>query len=248
MKKSAKNNNTDSKEGSRLGPRMRGQLADLYGVRGHSTGKLWSQYSAKARRDVAFGSEIEYLHFLYLESSFDVQQVDYTPKIKIQRSVGNSFVEYVNAEFKLANGDVVWRHVCSSSQDSTAEQKRCQLQLLLQSCNMPDGAPTPRVEIIAYDEMLAVPQRIRNWHSIAAWLAAGRDWSLTEEQLEVAALIRCHKRVEFQTVLELGGGTERGDLYGVAVFRSLQAGAYSSNLFDAPFSMRTVFYEKLEAV
>jgi hypothetical protein len=59
-------------KGARPGVRMRGQLADVYDARGHSTGKLWFQYSAKTRRDVAFGTEIEYLHFLYLESSFDV--------------------------------------------------------------------------------------------------------------------------------------------------------------------------------
>lgn len=58
--------------GARPGVRMRGQLADAYEARGHSTGKLWFHYSAKARRDVAFETEIEYLHFLYVESSFDV--------------------------------------------------------------------------------------------------------------------------------------------------------------------------------
>lgn len=234
-------NHVSSKASARPGVRMRGQLAEVYEARGHSTGKLWIQFSAKAHRDAAFGSELEYLHFLYLESSFDVKQVDYMPALKVQRAVGSSFVEYVKAEIVTANGDVVWRHVCAANQTAEAQRIGSQLQLLLQSGCMPDGAPTPSLETLTHNDMLAAPLRIRNWHAIAAWLAAGRDWVLTEEQLEVAALIRSKGRVEFHEVLALGKGTERDDLYGVAIFRSMQAGAYRSNLFDAPFSMRTFF-------
>jgi hypothetical protein len=147
----------------------------------------------------------------------------------------------------MANGDVVWRHVCAADQVAAAQGTQGQLQLLLQTGCMADGAPTPRLETLTHEDMLAAPQRIRNWHAIAAWLAAGRDWALTEEQIRVAALIRSKGRVEFQEVLALGEGTERDDLYGVALFRSMQAGAYRSNLFDAPFSMRTFFAEKPEA-
>lgn len=246
MKKLEKNASSNAKTSARPGIRMRGQLADAYEARGHSTGKLWTQYSAKVQRDVAFGSEIEYLHFLYIESSFNVKIVEYKPRLKVQRAVGSSFVDYVNAEILLANGDVVWRHVCAADEEAIAQQKQIQLHILLRSCNMPDGAPTPHVEILTHDDMLSAPQRIRNWHSIAAWLAAGRDWSLTEEQLEVAALIRCNKHVEFREVLGLGKGTERDHLYGVAIFRSMQVGAYGSNLFDAPFSLRSIFHEKSE--
>ncbi len=246
MKKATNHVHAQSKASARLGVRMRGQLAEIYEVRGHSAGKLWIQYSAMALRDVAFASEIEYLHFLYLESSFNARKVEYTPKTKVQRAVGNAFVDYVNAEIMLADGSLVWHHVCETDQKTAAQRRQNQLQILLQNCDMPDGAPTPYVEILTHDEMLAAPQRIRNWHSIAAWLAAGRDWSLTEEQLEVAALIRSNKRVEFEEVLGLGKGTERDHLYGVAIFRSMQAGAYNSNLFDTPFSMRTVFTEKSE--
>lgn len=233
--------------GARPGVRLRGQLADVYDARGHSTGKLWFQYSAKARRDVAFGTEIEYLHFLYVESSFDVRGVDYSPALKVQRAVGNSFVEHVDAEILMANGDVIWRHVCAADQAAAVQGTQSQLQLLLQAGCMPDGAPTPRLETLTHEDMLVAPLRIRNWHAVAAWLAAGRDWALTEEQLQVTALIRSKGRVEFQEVLALGEGTERDDLYGVALFRSMQAGAYRSNLFDAPFSMRTFFAEKPEA-
>lgn len=168
---------------AKSGVHMRGQLADIYEARGHSTGKLWIQYSGKAHRDVAFGSEIEYLHFLYLESSFDVRHVDYMPKPGVLRAVGSSFVDYVNAVIVMANGDVVWRHVCAANLTAAARQTQSQLQLLLQSGVMLDGGRTPRVETLTHIDMLASPQRIRNWHSIAAWIAAGRDWALTEEQL-----------------------------------------------------------------
>ncbi|MDH4416855.1 MAG: hypothetical protein QE485_06495 [Acidovorax sp.] len=227
---------------------MRSQLANTYKVRGHSTGKIWLQYSAKACRDIAFASEIDYLHFLYVESSFDVVSVDYTPELKVQRAVGSSFVKYINAEIVTTHGDAVWRHVCEANKVESARYRQRQLQTLLQSFDMPDGAQTPRVEILTHEDMLAAPHRIRNWHSVAAWLAAGRDWALTEEQLEVAALIRSKKRVEFQEVLGLGKGTDHDDLYGVAIFRSMQAGAYSSNLFDTPFSMSTFFSEKQGSV
>lgn len=174
--------------------------------------------------------------------------VDYSPALKVRRAVGSSFVKHVDVEIVMLNGDVIWRHVCAADKAAAARGAQSQLHLLLQAGCMPDGAPTPRLETLTHEDMLAAPERIRNWHAVAAWLAAGRDWALTEEQLQVAALIRSKRRVEFQEVLALGEGTERGDLYGVALFRSLQAGAYRSNLFDAPFSMRTFFAEKPEAV
>ena len=246
MKQSKTNTSLGRKVSARPGVRLRGQMAEVYEARGHSTGKLWMQYSSKAGRDVAFASEIGYLHFLYVESSFDVKQVNYTPKMAVEKFVGSGFVDFVTTVISRENGDVVWRHLCAANSTIATEQKRSNLQLLLQCSYTEKKIPMPIVEVLTHDEMLASPQRIRNWHRVAAWLAAGRDWGLTQEQLEVAALIRSKKRVEFQEVLALGKATERADLYGVAILRSLQAGAYCSNLFDAPFTTRTVFTEKQE--
>ncbi|MGM9480291.1 hypothetical protein ACS5PN_03765 [Roseateles sp. NT4] len=227
--------------GARPGVAMRGALAAVYELRGHTQGKLWTQYSGKSRADVAFATEIAYLHFLYVESSFDVVSVDYSPAFKITRAVGESFVDLVDAELVMANGDVIWRKVCDDDRERDFLQAQRQLDVLLKHVRMPDGLRTPRLQTLTHSQMLVNPERIRNWHGIASWLSAGRDWELSEFQIPVSALIRREGRAEFQQVLALGGGTDQDDLYGVALLEALQRGAYRSNLYDAPFTMRSVF-------
>jgi len=239
------NRSRSSKKAPRPGVLMRGALTAAYAARGQRNGKLWIQYSAKAKKDVAFATELAYVHFLYVESSFEATHVEYTPDEKVTRAVGACFVEYVDAAIKLANGDVVWRHVCADNESDASKSLGAQLAVLLEHVRMPDGAPTPRLEFLTHQQLLASEMRIRNWHRVAAWLAAARDWELHEYQTEVAALIRRAGRVEFQDVLALGKGGERGCLYGAALLQQLQRGAYQTNLFDAPFTLRSVFSQRL---
>jgi hypothetical protein len=46
--------------------------------------------------DIAFATELEYVHFLYVESSFDVMHVEYAPTEKVIRAVGAGFAEHVD--------------------------------------------------------------------------------------------------------------------------------------------------------
>jgi len=224
---------------------MRGALAAAYAARGQRNGKLWIQYSAKIRRDVAFATELAYLHFLYVESSFDVTHVEYMPAEKVTRAVGAGFADHVDAAISLANGDVIWRHLSVDGEADLSRSLGTQLALLLEHVRMPDGASTPRLETITHQELLASEMRIRNWHRVAAWLAAARDWDLHEYQTEVAALVRRAGRVEFQDVLALGKGGDQCCLYGAALLQQLQRGAYQTNLFDARFTLRSVFSQQL---
>lgn len=227
--------------GTRIGVNSRAALAEVYDQRGHTQGKLWMQYSGKNRADIAFPSERAYLHFLHIESSPDVVKVDYTPAFKVARAIGDSFVHLVDTELVMADGDVVWRCACDDDQAAEITQAHVQLDLLLRHVKMPDGLPTPRLEVLTQSRMLENPERIRNWHGIAGWLCAGRDWDLSDYQSKVNALIRREGPVEFQKVLSLGGGTEHDDLYGVAVLEGLQRGVYRSNLYETPFTLRSVF-------
>lgn len=230
----------------RPGVLMRGKLTEAYALRGKSQGKLWLQYSGHARADVAFATELAYAHFLYTESSFNVVKVNYTPAEHVTRAVGESFAPYVDAEIVMGTSVVIWRHVCTEPSDKDRETE-ARLKLLLQAVTMPDGAPTPRLETITAKEIYVSEHRIRNWHRVASWLAAARDWELNDYETAVAGLMRRQGRVEFQEVLTLSEDDEHRCLYGAALFRQLQRGAYRSNLFDAPFTPRSIFAEKREA-
>lgn len=245
-KRNSTSNFPSKKRNPRPGVLMRGMLSDTYALRGKSQGKLWLHYSAHARRDVAFPTELGYVHFLYAESSFDITQVDYTPAERVTRAVGESFAPYVDAHIELANGDVIWRHVCAEPSD-TDRQTEAQMTLLLEAVTMPDGVPKPRLQTLTSKELFESEHRIRNWHRVASWLAAARDWELNDYETAVAGLMRRQGRAEFQEVLALGEGGAEGCLFGAALLRQLQRGAYRSNLFDAPFTLRSIFSEKREA-
>ncbi|MCE4539650.1 hypothetical protein LXT12_20570 [Pelomonas sp. P7] len=231
----------------RPGVLMRGALTEAYDLRGNSRGKLWLQYSAHARKDMAFTTELAYTHFLYTESSFDVTQVNYAPADEVTRAVGAAFVDYVDVKLVLANGETVWRHIGADEPSQSDQDRLRELMLVLHTVKMPDGALTPRLQTITPRQIVESEHRIRNWHRIASWLAAARYWNLHDHELAVAALLRRRGRVEFQDVLALGEGGEHSGLYGAALFKQLQRGAYRSNLFDATFTLRSTFSELQEA-
>lgn len=227
--------------GARPGTRLRGQLAQAYDARGGHQSILWFQFSPKANRDFVLSSDLEYGHFLLVESDTSIAEVDYAPAKRVARVAGEVLATCVDAEVVLKSGEVVWREVKCSEDIEQGAANRASLQILVQLQAAKDAAVTH--EVLTEKEIFANPQRIRNWHRIVAWLAATREWALHDYSTEVAILMRRHGRVEFRHVLALGK-PEEAPLYGSALLYQVQRGSYCSDLDDKPFTPRSLFYEE----
>lgn len=229
---------------ARPGTRLRGQLAEAYGARGGHQSVLWLHYSAKAERDFAFHSNLEYGHYLLVESDIEIEKPDYAPQKRVARVAGELLATCVDAELQLRSGGVVWREVKYSDDLAAGAANRASLQILVQQQAAQDAAVTHQV--ITEKEIFANPQRIRNWHLIIPWLASAREWALHDYSTEVALLVRRHGRIEFRHALALGA-PEKSGLYGAALLRLVQVGRLSSDLDDRPFTPRSVFFQADES-
>lgn len=225
--------------GARPGTRLRGQLEQVYEVRGGRQNVLWLHYSPKAGKDFALSSALHYAHFLFAESDPAIATVNYAPAELVTKIAGESFVSIVAAELQLKTGEVVWRELTSSTDLAKGEAIRKNLQFLIQQQAF-NNAPV-RHEVLTETEIFACPQRIRNWHRVLPWLAAVRDWALHDYAIDVATLIRRHGRVEFREALALGN-SEAASLYGAALLQGVQHGAFLSDLDRMPFTPRSTFY------
>lgn len=228
-----------AKSHARLGTRLRGQLADAYEARGHDRSDLVFVYSPKAGRDFALRSELEYGHFLLVESDPDVQKVDYSPSKRVSTWAGEEIGTIVDAEVTLRSGAVVWREVKSSADVEEGAQNRANLQLLIQLRAAESVAA--QHQLFTEREIYAQPQRIHNWLRIIPWLAQARDWPLHEYGNEVAALVRARGSVVLEDVLSLGQGPEQA-LYGAALFRAVQYGLIASQLDVLPMTRNSRFF------
>jgi hypothetical protein len=232
-------NGQEKASGARLGTRLRGKLADAYEARGGQQNILWLHYSAKARSDVALCSDLEYGHFLLVESDPLIDKVNYAPAKQVARIAGEVFATIVDAEVQTKNGEVTWREVKYSGDLAEGEANRANLQILIQQQAARDTAV--RHEVLTEKEIFACPQRIRNWHRVMVWLAAAREWALHDYATKVAILMRRHGRIEFHEALSLGD-TEHASLYGAALLQEVQRGTFRSDLEARPLTARSIFY------
>lgn len=228
-----------AKSNARLGTRMRGQLADAYDARGHNASDLVFVYSPKADRDFVLRSEVEFGHFLLVESDPDVQKVDYSPSKRVATLAGEGIGTIVDAEVTLGNGSVVWREVKSSQDVGQGAQNRANLQLMIQLRAAESVAA--RHELFTEKEIYAQPQRIHNWLRIVPWLAQVREWPLLEYGNEVAALLRARGTVVLRDVLEMGQSPAPA-LYGAALFKAVQYGLIGSQLDVLPMTQNSRFF------
>jgi hypothetical protein len=224
---------------ARPGTRLRGKLANAYGARGGHQSILWLQYSPKAGKDFVLSSDLEYGHFLLVESDTTVSSADYAPKPRVAMVAGVSLATCVDAEIKFKSGEVVWREVKYSRDIELGAANRASLQILVQQQAAKDAAV--RHEVLTEKEIFACPQRIRNWHRIVPWLAQAREWALHDYAIEVAMAMRREGRMEFREALLLGK-PEEGALYGAALLHEVQRGKFCSDLDVEPFSPRSFFY------
>ncbi len=227
-----------ARAGVRLGTSMRKALADAYDARGHGRSGLWPVYSPKADRDFVLRSDLEFGHFLLVESDPEIVSVDYAPAPRIQSYAGEGIATIVDAEVTLRSGAVIWREVKCSEDVVHGATGRANLQLLIQ-IKAAEGV-SARHELVTEKEIYANPQRILNWMRILPWIAQARDWPLHEYASRAMSLLKAQKRATLGEVLDLGSGDERA-LYGAGLFKAMQRGCLDSDLDERPLSIRSVF-------
>lgn len=223
---------------------MRGQLAEAYGARGHGRSNLWLVYSPKADRDFVLRSDLEFGHFLWVESDPAIKRVDYAPAKRVASIAGDAFGTVVDAEIELQVGVHIWREVKSSTDLESDATTRANLQLLIELQAATELAA--RHEVVTEKDIYACPQRIHNWLRIVPWLAQAREWTLIDFQNDVAALINARRHVTLDEVRVLGP-PDRAALYLAALFRSVQQGRFASDLNELPLSPQSLFYRAPEA-
>lgn len=222
---------------SRLGTRMRGDLAEAYGARGHGHSKLWYGYSAKAGRDFVFRSEIEYLHFLWVESDALVEMVDYAPQKRVARIAGETYGTIVDAELIRA-GKTIWREVKPRNAEGVADL-RSNLQLLIQMKAAAGMAACH--ELVTEEQICAQPHRIQNWQLVQRLLGEARYWELADYQNAVALLLRSKGSITLDEALALGDSRNSG-LFAAGLFRGVQRGQFQGDIDQRPLTALTVFY------
>ncbi|WCM90619.1 hypothetical protein [Acidovorax sp. NCPPB 3576] len=226
-------------KGPRIGTRLRGKLTDAYGARGHHLSNLWYAYSPKSKVDVVLHSDVEFGHFLLVESDLDIVEVDYAPQKRIALLGGEALGTIVDAELTRRSGARVWREVKRSEDIEQGAQNRANLQLLIQMKAADfDGATH---ELFTEKQVFSQPQRIHNWFRIIAWLSQCRTYPLDNYTRAVLKIIRTRREVQLADVAALGPDTEIG-LYCAAIFKALQQGLVLSDLDVVPLTWDSRFY------
>ncbi len=230
---------TARQRGKTLGVRARARLNEAYEARGNGHSNLWLHYSPKADKDVVLASDIEFGHFLLVESDPDIEKVDYAPHKRVAAIAGEGIGTIVDAEVKKRDGQHQWREVKSSESLVQGKDARASLQILVQQ----KAAGLAGVEHVVFTEKViyANPIRIRNWFNLIPWIAQVRYIPIRAQGNEVAAFINAKRRVSFREVLELGAYEDRG-LYAAALLKGVQSGAFQSDLNERPFCAQSSFF------
>jgi hypothetical protein len=223
----------------RLGTRARRELREAYATRGHLKSKLWLHYSSKMKMDVVLASEIQYKHFLFVESDPAVEYVDYAPKGKVVAFAGDMYADIVHAEIRLKPSEkFVWREVVENK-NSSKDVVRSNLKLLLTERN----DKQVHHEIITGAELARYQIQIRNWHRILPWLAGTRDVELHHHTLIVLTMIRKQQRICFRDLESLDEGGRLAYLQ-AALFQLVQQGHIGSDLDVREFTRDSRFFLK----
>lgn len=224
-----------SAKGKRLGTQLRGKLAEAYASRGRLKAKLTYAYSPRMRRDVVFPSELEYWHFILLESDPSVLSVDYTPTKKIALVGDDVHGTVLDAVVALKDGIIEWREVKYSDDDQTrtVHQRQAQEEAAYQ-----EGAIYRRFterEIFSCGST-----KLLNWMEIVAWLSAVRDRPTLEFDLAVSRLLKENGSATISEIQALSDSRSSSACYVAAAFKKLQDGYCFSDLDMRPLTVNTV--------
>ncbi len=226
------------KPSGKLGTQLRGKLQKDYLVRGKTRYSLWYAYSPKARADVVLHGDVQYYHFLLVESDPEVASANYDVQQHARRIVGEELGRVVNVEIRMADGTVVWRCVRAEEKDFLATAV-ANLQLLIDQ-RVHKELPQ-RAEVFTGTEITANPVRIQNWNRLLPYLGQARAWPLHEFGNEVATLLHTHDEVALSEVTALAEpGLEA--LYVAALIHGIQLGRFRSNVNEKPWGQGSRFW------
>ncbi|MDM0084699.1 hypothetical protein QTI17_29275 [Variovorax sp. J31P179] len=218
-------------------------MEELYADRGQGNSGLWSVYSPRCKKDFQLRSDLEYLHFLMVESDPAIRSVDYAPKSYVTRVAGEDIASIVDAVLELNSGQVVWREVKSEASLARGADARAELQIMAQRRN--SAVFGARHEVLTELQLFASPMRLCNWHQAIPWIAQVRDFPLESQVAQIDAELNAQGPMRFKDLLDLGA-PDRAALYGAAVLSGIQTGAFSSDLNTEPFCGHTLIFHAAE--
>ncbi|SCK09589.1 hypothetical protein VAR608DRAFT_0357 [Variovorax sp. HW608] len=215
-------------------------MEEPYRDRGLGNSYLWHVYSPRGRTDVQLRSDLEYHHFLIVESDPLVVSVDYAPEAQITRVAGEDIASIVDAVLVLKSGQVIWREVKSETSLEAGADARAELQIMAQRRS--SAMHRVRHEVFTELELYVSPIRLHNWHQAIPWIAQVRDFPLEAEVAEIDDVLRSHRHpFRFRDLLNLGS-SDREAIYGAAVISGIQTGAFASDMDAEPFCDHTLVF------
>lgn len=225
----------ETRNGSRLGTRLRGKLADAYSARGHHTSSLWYVYSPRTDRDWVLSSSLEWSHFLLAESDPHIALIDYSPTTEVVRVGDDDHATKLDAVVTYKDGLIEWREIKHS--DASEIDLRAKHQWEAQA----EAALQKGVRYKRYteEEIYSCPQKIANWSRVIAWLAAVRGRSLHLERIQVVTLLDAAGSASIGEIQKLGTSSETASLV-AATLKGIQDGLFVSDLDKKPLSRNTL--------
>jgi len=159
-------------------------------------------------RDVVLPSELEYWHFILLESDPSVLSVDYTPPKKIALVGDDVHGTILDAVVIFKDGSIEWREVkySNDTHKRTVHQQQAQEESAYQ-----EGAIYRRFterEIFSCGSI-----KLLNWMEIVAWLSAVRDRPTLEFDLAVSRLLKQNGSASISEIQALANSRSSSSCY-----------------------------------
>lgn len=111
--------------GPRLGTQFRGKFAVAYGQRGVGPNSLWYVYSPRSQSDLVLRSDLEWGHFVLVESDPTIVSCSYQPA-KQNLSLDGKMVDIpVDAIITHSDGSVEWLRVRFAGGERDEQSLQC---------------------------------------------------------------------------------------------------------------------------
>lgn len=234
-------NLTSSKSSGRLGTKLRHKLAVSHSVVNEEQSKLYYVYSPRSDQDWVLKGDLQWAHFLYVESDSSVKTAEYRA---CEHSV---FIGDSASKTRFAS--------CVTFKDDRTEYRQLWSAATLEKHTSAsrleweekaDAAAMVGVNYRRYTEreIFDCPQKLANWMRVIAWLAATRGRSLYHEILTVGSLIHAHGGATLAQIRDLGNGADQSNFVAAAL-RGIQSGILKADLEHTPLTANT-FVEKAD--
>lgn len=232
-------NTPNSTSSGRLGTKSRNKLVVSHSIMNAAQSKIYYAYSPKSDQDYVLRGDLQWAHFLYVESDVSIAHADYKPCTHTIIVATAPFKTNFDALVTLRNGRTEYREVRSSmSLQKLSNAARQEWREKVEAAERADVNYRRYTEL----EILDRPQKIANWMRIIAWLAATRGRSLHAETLALGSIIHARGGVTFAEIRALGEGASQAT-YIAAAFRGIQNGIFKADLEYSALTANTLVEE-----